>query len=182
MRKFKAIDIWMLGCDTFVFVAFLEFTMAQVLIFMDHESWSILTSFWCTRFSILWENHWSIKTIPKKQKHALVRQRHQVNYDLKCRIDTMETIFILNNFDDHGFYYTGHSAGHPADKFWDFRHFLTMSYRPIFRFFSFGFIHKWKPQILDKKSNALVKSAWSPLILFLKHSFLAPSHQSLTGL
>ena len=26
----KAIDIWMLGCDTFVFVAFLEFTMAQV--------------------------------------------------------------------------------------------------------------------------------------------------------
>ena len=25
----KAIDIWMLGCDTFVFVAFLEYTMAQ---------------------------------------------------------------------------------------------------------------------------------------------------------
>ena len=28
----KAIDIWMLGCDTFVFVAFLEFTMAQYLL------------------------------------------------------------------------------------------------------------------------------------------------------
>ena len=49
---------------------------------------------------------------------------------------------MLNNFDDHGFDYTGPSAGYPVDKFEIFDNFLTMSYWPIFKFFIFGFIHK----------------------------------------
>ena len=58
MRKFKAIDIWMLGCDTFVFVAFLEFTMAQVLIFMVYPDEFLMYPFqYLMRKSLVNQNH-----------------------------------------------------------------------------------------------------------------------------